>query len=101
MVRDSGSPNVGWVRLTVEDGSPTGLVVLEDGTVVPEPDPSEYPTVTGLFDILEEAVDQEAHSINVTWDPTFGFPTTFFIDYSLNIADEELGYDVRAFQPQS
>ncbi len=49
--------------------------------------PTDYFTVTGLF----EAVEQFAYSdgITVTYHPDFGFPVTIDADPSANTIDEE------------
>jgi hypothetical protein len=38
--------------------------------------------------------EQKADTIDVTYNAQMGYPTTFFIDVSQNIADEEQGYTV-------
>lgn len=53
-----------------------------------------FPDVDGLFDILEDAVRRDAHQVQVTWDPVSGAPLDFWIDYDVNVADEELGYRI-------
>lgn len=53
-----------------------------------------FPSVDGLFDILQEGIDENAHSIEVSWDEATGVPLHFFIDYRANMADEELGMRV-------
>lgn len=50
--------------------------------------------IPDLFDLIEDAIDQRAASINVNYHPTLGYPLDANIDYSLNIADEELGFTV-------
>lgn len=49
-----------------------------------------YPSVDGLFELLEDAIEREAHSIDATYDPETGIPTEFFIDYRESVSDEEL-----------
>ncbi len=87
---------VGWLEVTVAGDTVQQIVALEaeDASAI-----SHYPTVDELFDILEDAVAQEAAQIEVTWHETMGYPESFFIDYSRNIADEELGHDIRLLSP--
>ncbi len=47
-----------------------------------------------MFDVLEDAIARDAHSISATYDPDTGVPVEFFIDYQENVADEELGMRV-------
>lgn len=58
-----------------------------------------YFTVEGLFDFIEDAIDREAHSITVAYDVARGYPVSINIDYIENAIDEEMAYEVSAFQP--
>ena len=89
---------VGWLEVTVAGDTVQQVVALE-AEDAPQSALSDYPTVDELFDILEEAVAQDAAQIEVTWHETMGYPESFFIDYSRNIADEELGHDIRLLSP--
>ena len=60
---------------------------------------SEYQTVEDLFALLAEAYDRDAARVDVTYDPATGQPTSFYIDYSEQIADEEDGFDVESVRP--
>jgi Family of unknown function (DUF6174) len=55
-------------------------------------DPALYYTVEGLFDLLEDAIDQEAARLSATYDSGLGYPTSGYIDRNEMIADEELGF---------
>lgn len=62
-------------------------------------DPVFYYTIEGLFDLLEDSIDQGAASLNVTYDSALGYPTSAFIDRSEMIADEELGFQTSSMEP--
>jgi len=47
-----------------------------------------------LFDIIEEAIEEDAASIEISYHPTLGYPLDASIDYDLSMADEELGFTV-------
>ena len=80
------------VRLTVMGGALTGATDLETEEIL-EPDEVQwYRTIDGLFDLLEDAYDRDAHQVRVDFDDERGYPTEIFIDYSEMIADEELGF---------
>lgn len=88
--------SLGPVLVRVEDG-----VVTERSFVdVIDPDPGEpgewFPSVTGLFDIIADAYERDAHDVEVTYDPETGVPLDVYIDYEENIADEELGLTVQS-----
>ncbi|MGI9628662.1 MAG: DUF6174 domain-containing protein [Longimicrobiales bacterium] len=89
---------VEWVEVTVEADTVVSVAPLES-TDVPAWLLENHPTIDDLFTTLEEAVDQNAVQIDVSWHETLGYPTTFFIDYQLNVADEELGQEVRVLTP--
>ena len=89
---------VGWLEVTVEADTILTVLAIDD-VEVPQSAIADYPTIDELFDILTDAVDRDAVQIDVTWHETMGYPTTFFIDYARNIADEELGHDVRILTP--
>ena len=59
----------------------------------------EVPTIDDLFDKIADARARDAATIEVTWHPEFGFPSSAFIDLSLLIADEEQGWTIKSFSP--
>jgi hypothetical protein len=50
---------------------------------------SLFPTVEGLFEIIEDAIDQEAEVVQASYDPALGYPTSITLDGSSMIADDE------------
>eukprot|EP00980_Cylindrotheca_fusiformis_P007559 scaffold1567_cov102-Cylindrotheca_fusiformis.AAC.10 len=48
------------------------------------------PTIDGLFDSIQDGINQTAFIITVTYDSTYGYPTDIFIDYDEQTADDEL-----------
>ena len=89
-----GLESRGPVRVTVQGSSVTERVYVDSGQPVSSPFEDFFPTVDGLFDLLEEAFAQDAHDIQVTYDADTGVPIDFWIDYQENLADEELGMTV-------
>lgn len=91
----------GPVRVTVSGTVVTDQRYIDSGDPVPELYEDLFPSVDGLFAILRDAYERDAHSIDVTYDPQSGVPTDFFIDYLVNVADEELGFRlVESVQPR-
>lgn len=79
-------------KVQVEDNEVVSYKTINlDPPVVGDPN---IPSINDLFDKIESAILQNAETINVTWDPTFGYPVTCFIDLSLELADEEKGWTV-------
>ena len=59
---------------------------------------SLYPTVTGLFGFIFQADAQHADHITVTYDPTFGYPASVYVDPKELVADEEMGFVLTDFK---
>jgi hypothetical protein len=85
------------VRIVVRDGSAVSYTVVATGEPLTAEWRQWYPTVDGLFDFLEDAIERDAHRIDVDYDPGHGVPVHVFVDYDENVADEEMGYEVTAF----
>lgn len=59
----------------------------------------EHRTVDDWFGVLKRNIDNKAYRIDVTYDKTFGYPKTAFIDVELWLADEEQGWSILKFLP--
>ena len=77
------------VRVTVKDGVITGVTELASEVAH---DPELFRTIDGLFDLVQDAYDQNAHEVQVDFDPGRGYPTRIWIDYVEMMADEEMGF---------
>ncbi len=88
------------VRVTVVDGAVAGATDLVTGEVLEHNEVQWYLTIDGLFDLVQDAYDRNAHDVQVEFDASRGYPTRIFIDYSEMALDEELSFtllgDVRA-----
>lgn len=83
---------------------PVDILVIADSVVarhypgsgegVTHPTAQWFPSVDGLFDFLEDAVDGGAHSVEVTWDAATGLPLEAFVDYDERSVDEEHGFRI-------
>lgn len=83
------------VRVEVRRGRIARIVDPDTGELVDQDRWPLYPTIGGLFTILLEAVEADAHEIDVEWDAMLGHPRHVFIDYERRTVDEEIGYEVR------
>lgn len=84
----------GPVKVTGQDRVVEGRAYVSSGTAV-DPELEElFPTVTGLFDLIEQAIEVAAFLIEVTYDPATGLPVDVFIDYDQQVVDAELGFSV-------
>jgi len=90
----------GPVNIQVRNGAAVSVTYVSDGAAVTEGKFDKADTIEKLFTILKNAYDgkgdfeQKADAVNVTYNTQMGYPTTFYIDVSQTIADEEQGYTV-------
>lgn len=75
------------------DGS-VNDVFADTGIAVPENYNHANATIDSLFDEIKAAIDSNADNVQVEYDPISGYPTSIFIDYSTQIADEELRLNI-------
>jgi len=87
-------PHWGPVRVTVLGDSVVSRVYAGSNEPIPGYLLDAFPSVDGLFDLLVEAYEAEAHEIRAAYDPATGVPIDFWIDYSEMTADEEVGMRV-------
>jgi hypothetical protein len=84
----------GPVMATVAGGHVVARAFTDGSGDVPADFTSLFPPAEGLFDILEDALDRDAHEVRVTWDDETGLPVDFWIDYIEFAVDEEVGYRI-------
>ena len=90
--------------LTIEvKGGEVVSITRADGTVVDSSNPSyetyqTYGTIDSLFSKLKTDIAGEADEVVVTYDATYGFPTSIAIDYIKEAVDDELSLQVLEFQ---
>ena len=89
----------GPVIVSVRDGVVESRTYVDNGAAVAPTDAGNFPTVDGLFEVIEDA-RQRADAIDVTYDPAFGFPAVISIDYIRTSADDEITYRATSFQPR-
>jgi hypothetical protein len=89
----------GLVVLSVLDDEPVEWLYFVSGDPIAPEWRTVFPTVHGLFDFLEDAIDRGAEDIDVAFDPDLGLPTSIRVDYRLAAADEEIGYEVEKLLP--
>ena len=77
------------VRVTVQGGVITGVTELASEVAH---DPELFRTIDGLFDLVQDAYDRDAHEVQVDFDPDRGYPTRIWIDYVEMMMDEEMGF---------
>ena len=96
----------GWFRMKVVDGRPVGFRgVNSHGDVVKlsiataEKAGGVPLTVDELFDTLDQAYATGAELVEVTYDPTLGYPTHLSVDPSRTTSDDGFSYEVKPLKP--
>jgi hypothetical protein len=84
------------IRVGVASGQIASAVYVDDQTAVAANFRSLLRTIDGVFDDIQSAIDRNAVQIMVDYDPALGYPTSVFVDYSRQIADEELSLQISA-----
>ncbi len=86
------------VRVVVQDHLVVSREIDLTGVAVPSSMAYLYPSIEGLFGVLQGAIDDRADEVTVRYDASFGFPTDLWIDYDRRMADEEEGYVLLRFR---
>lgn len=87
-----------WV--TVEEGEITSVKAVDPNFEAELPDKSEYRTINELFNFIKDGVEKDVYEIQVSYDEAMGYPVSAYIDYEIDILDEEQGFDILKFETQ-
>ena len=87
------------VSIEVIEGSVTSVTFLDDGLLAQSSTFNAFATIDDLFDMIDEAVQANAESLVVTYDPTLGYPTLLSVDYRIEIADDEFTITATNLEP--
>ncbi len=85
--------------VTVTNGAISSAIYIETELPVPAAIRANLDTIEGVFDRIQDAIDDNAHMIYVEYDSELGFPKSVAIDYSEQIADEELSLVISNVEP--
>jgi Family of unknown function (DUF6174) len=88
------------VIVSVRDGVVESRTYVNNGAAVAPTDADYFPTVDGLFELIEDARRQGTDTIDATYDPARGFPVFISIGYVRGMADGALSYRTTNFQPR-
>ena len=87
------------VTVWVDRGTIEYLLYEDDGRPVPLSYSNSFLSAEQLFDAIQDGIDRRADLIDVEYDPTYGYPTSVYIDYDRRVADEELSLTTHGLQP--
>ncbi len=90
-------PHIDPVRVQVRADTVFSAILVETGAPVEESYRAR--TIDELFDIIEDAVAQEADQLDVEYDESFGHPTRIYVDYRITIIDEEMTFVAENLHP--
>ena len=79
-----------------------GLIVdafYEDDFILDDVKIENLPTIDTLFDVVSSAIDMPAYSLDIAYNPTFGFPDEVDILYNQLMVDLTTRYSVSNFLP--
>jgi len=90
------------LTVEVQNGEIISMVATDGSAIAIDNDLyatfAQHATVERLFSDVESAVKDGADTVTVTYDSMYGFPADVQIDYSQNIADEELYLNASNFE---
>ena len=85
------------VRITVRGDTIHEVADLDTGAPVAEPAPGVFLTIDEVFDFIQNAIDQNAASIDVGYNSTFGYPTDVDIDFSRSQISDDTQFLIGEF----
>lgn len=88
----------GPIRALVVNDSLTSAVVIATGQAI---DPRWVPSIKGLFDFIDRGIANHAAVLDVSYDPSLGFPSKIVYDGAANAVDDEVTYTVSEVLPAS
>ncbi len=88
----------GPVVIEVRNGQTTSITSVATSQPVDPQLFEQYNTIPKLFDVIQDAINRRAYSLNVRYNPRLGYPTQIDIDYSSQLADEEVYLTIENFQ---
>jgi hypothetical protein len=86
------------VVVVVVSGQVAQAFRTPSGTYLSAPELAGVFPIEGLFTKVQEAINQRAYNLTVTYHAQFGFPESISIDYNQKLADDEQSYSARDFQ---
>jgi hypothetical protein len=89
------------VRVTVENGAVVSRIYVNENPAQQTPAPESvfgpFDTADELFDVVEDAINQDADLLNLIYDPEYGVPTLLQFDRSSSDPDDHLIFQVTGF----
>lgn len=88
----------GPVVIEVRNGRTVYVNSVETGQAVDPQFFQSYNTIPKLFNVIQDAIQRRASSLEVRYNHKYGYPTQINIDYNAQIADEEIFLTIENFE---
>lgn len=88
----------GPVVIEVRNGETVSITSVTTGESVDPRFFKQYSTIPKLFNVIQDAIQRQASSLNVQYNSRYGYPTQIDIDYNSQIADEEVFLTIENFK---
>jgi hypothetical protein len=80
----------GPVIIEVRNGKKPLITSVATGQPVDNPEFfNKYNTIPKLFNVIQDAINRRAFSLDVNYNPRLGYPTQINVDYNAQIADND------------
>lgn len=88
----------GFVRLRVVDNEIVEGVAAESSDTLTIEELKRYKTVDELFEFIDEVKGHKPDILQIDYDLTFGYPRNVYVDWHLEMLDEQIAFDTRLLQ---
>ncbi|MEH2024286.1 DUF6174 domain-containing protein [Nostoc sp.] len=88
----------GPVVIEVRNGRTASITSVATGKPINPQFFEKYNTIPKLFNVIQDAINRKAYSLDVRYNAKLGYPTQINIDYDSQIADEEIYLTIENFQ---
>jgi len=85
------------VRITVRGDTIHEVTDLDTGAPVVEPAEGAFLTIDGVFDVIQDAINQNAAEIDIRYNSMFGYPTDVNIDFSRSLFNDDTQFLIGEF----
>jgi hypothetical protein len=85
------------IRIRVVGDTIASAVYVDDQQPVDDQVRPFLRTIDGVFDLIEESIEEDVDELTVMYDSTLAYPTSLFIDPNRRTSDEETSLDLSAF----
>lgn len=86
------------IVVTILNGQVDNAFFTPSGSYLTENRIDQLLTVDDYFDLIQEAIDSQVASLEVTYDAMLGYPLSIYIDRDERLADEEVRYTLSELQ---